>query len=165
MVAAHESTDPARGLRCELAAEVLRSFGTLRFPASGHSMLPVIWPGDTLIVDRVTPAHVRPGDVVVFRRDGSLCAHRVLGKENHLGCEQWIMQGDALPAPDAPVNEAEILGRVSFLIRDGKLQALASPSGVIERMIPTLVRRSMMTGRALSYLHRVRRKLQEPPLQ
>ncbi len=31
-------------LQCELAAEVLRSFGTLRFPATGWSMFPAIRP-------------------------------------------------------------------------------------------------------------------------
>jgi hypothetical protein len=39
-------------LMCELVAEVLRSFGTIRFAATGWSMLPSLWPGDTLMVER-----------------------------------------------------------------------------------------------------------------
>ena len=45
-------------LKCELAAEVLRSFGTLRFAATGWSMLPSVWPGETLVVERVQPDEV-----------------------------------------------------------------------------------------------------------
>jgi hypothetical protein len=35
-------------LGCELAAEVIRSFGRVRLRATGTSMLPAIWPGDVL---------------------------------------------------------------------------------------------------------------------
>lgn len=65
-------------LGCELAAEVLRSFGELRFRANGSSMLPAVWPGDMLLVRSQDAAAVVPGDIVLFGRGGRLFAHRVV---------------------------------------------------------------------------------------
>jgi len=71
-------TETASALKCALAEEVLRSFGPVRFPAIGRSMVPAVWPGDTLVVERVSPDQVGIGDVVVAARHGGLCAHRVI---------------------------------------------------------------------------------------
>ena len=35
---------------CSMAAEALRSWGTLKLRATGISMLPALWPGDLLTV-------------------------------------------------------------------------------------------------------------------
>ena len=43
----------SHAVKCELAAEVLRSSGRLRLQVTGWSMLPSIWPGDTLTVEQV----------------------------------------------------------------------------------------------------------------
>src|ERR1700677_3793767 len=91
--------DATTALKCELAAEVLRSFGTLRFAATGWSMLPSLWPGDTLVVNRITPDQVHVGDVVLVGRHGGLRAHRVVGSAGDSQNPQWITQGDALPVP------------------------------------------------------------------
>jgi len=37
-------------LKCDLAADVIRGFGTLRLRVNGFSMLPSIWPGDVVCV-------------------------------------------------------------------------------------------------------------------
>jgi len=63
---------------CELAAEVLRSYGRLRLRANGASMLPAVWPGDILHVRRQGVAEALPGDIVLFGREGRLVAHRVV---------------------------------------------------------------------------------------
>src|SRR5208282_774814 len=65
-------------LGCELAAEVLRSFGRLRLRVVGASMLPAVWPGDLLSVRSDDAAEAHPGDIVVFKREGRLVTHRVV---------------------------------------------------------------------------------------
>jgi signal peptidase I len=149
--------DAEIALKCELAAEVLRSFGTLRFAATGWSMLPSVWPGETLVVERVDHDQVRIGDVVVVGRDGKLCAHRVVGRAGESENPQWITQGDALPFPDRPVAAEELLGRVAYLIRSGKLIAVPAKLGAVDKLIASLVRRSLPAARALVYLNRTRR--------
>ena len=65
-------------LGCELAAEVLRSWGRLRLRATGASMLPAVWPGDVLSVRSQGVVEALPGDIVLFGREGRLVAHRVV---------------------------------------------------------------------------------------
>jgi signal peptidase len=65
-------------LGCELAAEVLRSSGRLRLRATGASMLPAVWPGDILSVRSHDVVEALPGDIVLFGREGTLVAHRVV---------------------------------------------------------------------------------------
>jgi len=150
-----DTTDTAASVKCELAGEVLRSFGSLRFAATGWSMLPTVWPEDTLVVERITSDRVRVGDIVLVGRGGRLCAHRLASKAESSGKAFWITQGDAMPAPDRPVSEDELLGRVVYLIRAGKLMAVPTRLSVAERVTAKIVRRSVPAVRALVYLRRV----------
>jgi len=68
----------ADALKCDLAAEVLRSSGQLRLRVSGASMLPALWPGDILTVHRHDPTQLRPGDLVLAARNGGLAVHHLL---------------------------------------------------------------------------------------
>jgi signal peptidase I len=154
------TSDAGNTLKCELATEVLRSFGALRFAATGWSMLPSVWPGETLLVERVSQDHVRIGDVVLVGREGRLCAHRVVDKVDEAESHQWITQGDALPAPDRPVAGNQLLGRVTYLIRGGKLMTVPSELGVIDYVIAKVIRRSVPAARALVYLNQMRRTRQ-----
>lgn len=149
-----DSGETAVSAKCDLAGEVLRSFGNLRFAATGWSMLPSIWPGDTLVVDRVSPQQVHVGDVVLVGREGRLCAHRVV-EEPQSGNPQWITQGDAMSAPDRPVAESELLGRVTYVIRSGRLIAVPTELSVAERLTAKIVQHSVPAARALVFLHRM----------
>ncbi len=150
------SGDRASTVKCELAVEVLRSFGALRFAATGWSMLPSVCPGDTLVVDRVTQDEVCIGDIVLVGREGRLCAHRVIATAGDAENRQWMTQGDALPVPDAPVAGSELLGRVSYLIRSGRLIAVPPQLSVVENLVAKVVRRSVPAARAFVYLNRMR---------
>lgn len=148
--------DSAGPAKCELAVEVLRSFGRLRFAATGWSMLPSIRPGETLMVEKVSPDHVSVGDVVLVGSEGKLRAHRVVGTTGEQENRRWITQGDALAASDHPVPANELLGRVTYLIRAGKLVALPAKLGAIDNLIAGVVRRSTPAARAFVYLNRIR---------
>jgi hypothetical protein len=147
--------DSATALKCALAEEVLYLFGSLRFKATGWSMLPTVWPGDTLVVERVSPDRVHVGDVVLVGRGGRLCAHRVVSRAEGSGNPHWITQGDAMPALDRPVIESQLLGRVASLVRAGKRIAMPAELSVVERLIARIVRHSFLVARTLVYLHRM----------
>ena len=144
--------------KCELAIEVLRSFGTLRFAATGWSMLPTIWPGETLVVERVGQDLVRIGDIILIGRDGRLCAHRVIGTPGNEGNPQWITQGDALPVPDRPVADHELLGKVTHVIRAGGRAPLHGSFSGAGKLVARIVRRSFIAARALVYLNHKRQQ-------
>ena len=142
-------------VKCDLAGQVLRSFGGLRFRATGCSMLPSVWPGDTLVVERIAGDQVHIGDVVLVGRDGRLCAHRVVSSVDDSGNLCWITRGDAMAAPDRPVSETELLGRVAYLIRAGRLTAVPAKLSMVKRLTAKIVRRSVAAAWALVFLHRM----------
>jgi hypothetical protein len=160
--AGRAESEARTALKCDLATEVLRSFGSLRFAATGWSMLPTLWPGDTLVVERVSQDRVRIGDVVLVGREGRLCAHRIIATAGGVNNPQWITQGDALPKPDRPVAGNELLGRVTYLIRAGKLVPVPSELSLVESLVAKMIRRSLPAARALVYLNRMRPTPEEP---
>jgi signal peptidase I len=152
--------ETAGAVKCDLASEVVRSFNSACFPATGWSMLPTIWPGDTLVVEHVSPDQVRVGDVVVVGRDGKLCGHRVISIAGDCENRRWITQGDALPLADRPVMENALLGRVGYLIRAGvirKRKRIAVPAelGGAAKLIAKVFRHSALAARTVLYLHRL----------
>ena len=156
--------DPADALKCDLASEVLRSFGGVRFAATGWSMLPALWPGDLLLIETVPADQVQVGDIALVGRAGKLCAHRVTSRTGDSGDARWITRGDAMRAADLPVTEAELLGRVTSVIRDGKVVAVPVKLNVIEKLIAKTVRHSFFAACVVVSLHRMRRNREESVL-
>lgn len=107
-------------VRCELAAQVLRSFGRLRLRANGASMLPAIWPGDILCVRSHNASAALPGEIVLYKREGRLFAHRVVKRTLHKNSVQWVTRGDSLDANDPPISGHELLGRVTAINRGNR---------------------------------------------
>lgn len=117
---------------CELAEEVIRSFGEVRLRVSGSSMVPSVWPGDILTVRSHDATEPLPGDIVVYRRDGRLVTHRVVEVRKPesevrisnpesltpaLPGVEFVTRGDRVRQNDAPISKDEILGRVVSLKR------------------------------------------------
>ena len=115
----HGATTRER-LGCELAAEVLRSFGRLRLRTTGASMLPTVWPGDVLSVRRHNVVEALPGDIVLFLREGRLVAHRVVERTICQDKMQWVTRGDSVESNDLPVSSGELLGRVTAIERGSR---------------------------------------------
>ena len=136
-------------LKCELASAVLRSYGRLNLKVTGWSMLPVIWPGDTLELERTNRHELSPGDIVLFGRYRRLFAHRVVnssGRTVHT-------RGDALPYADPVVAENELLGRVACIVRDGRRIQPGRKLSFWQRAVAGLVRSSGIAARAVVGLH------------
>jgi len=116
-------------LQVELAVEVLREFGELRFVARGASMIPSIFPGDVLLVRREPSRAAEAGDVVLSRREGRLYAHRVRRTASENGQRIIITRGDALREDDPQVDESAVLGCVEAVVREAKrIEMTARPS-------------------------------------
>ena len=88
-------------------------------PITGCSMLPLLREGDSILVAHGS-AGVCRGDVVVFRQQGRLTAHRVVcisGSKDH---PTLITKGDNAAQCDPPVSANGIVGRVLAVKRDGQ---------------------------------------------
>jgi hypothetical protein len=153
---------PAHALKCELAGEVLRSSGKLRLQVTGWSMLPTVWPGDTLVVERAESCAVSAGEIILFSRDRRLFAHRVVGKADELKDAQIITQGDGMARPDPPVAGPAVLGKVSVIIRGGRCIAPGRSLDLPERAVAALVRRSDSAARVVVGIHGMRQPRREP---
>jgi len=149
-------------LKCELAGEVLRSFGNLHLKVTGSSMLPAVWPGDTLVIERVASHEVRQGDIALFRRERRIFAHRVVGKNVDPGGETILTRGDSMPQCDPPVPNSDLLGRVCFILRDGKQRKPARALRLSERAAAAGFRCSPVAARVFVRVHGMLQKLHGP---
>ena len=101
---------------CDLVAEVACSRGKVQLKVTGASMLPVICPGDLITIQRCDARELQPGEVILFRRNGGLAAHRIV----EVSDKAIVTRGDALPSNDAPISYGEVVGRIEFARRDGR---------------------------------------------
>jgi signal peptidase I len=147
--------DTEQALKCELAAQVLRSFGTLRLEVTGLSMLPSVWPGDILFFERRDLAQIAPGDIVLFTRHSKLIAHRVLYKTACGDKSHAITRGDGWLLPDDPVSSAELLGSVCHILRAGEYLEPGVDLNFGARVTTMLVLHFRRLARLLAFLHRL----------
>jgi len=155
----------AHALKCELAGEVLRSSGTLRLQAAGRSMLPSIWPGDMLVVEPADRNSIGKGDIALFGRGRSLFAHRVVAKASAFESRQIITQGDGMPRPDPPVSDSELLGKVVYIVRNGRRIEPSKSLRFSARAVAALVRFSESAARVLVAVHGLRQTSQHRAVQ
>ncbi len=153
------SLNAAHALKCELAGEVLRLSGSLRLKVTGWSMLPTIWPGDTLVIERVGSDKICVGDIVLFNREHRIFAHRVTGK-SPAGDRTMLTRGDAMPQSDPPVSNQDLLGRVSLIMRDGKQMKPARALRLRERAVAAVFQRSPIAARVIVGVHGLRQSSQ-----
>jgi hypothetical protein len=139
----------------ELVDEVLRSFGTVRLKVTGCSMLPSIWPGDTLIVERRDVQEVAVGDILLYRRKTGLVAHRVVSAPDSLGKSKVGVRGDAFPGQDELLFRSEILGTVSRIVRGEKSILPPSRLKYHRRLIGILTWHSDSFARLVIYVHSI----------
>jgi signal peptidase I len=154
------SLTDAHAVKCELAGEVLHSSGSLRLGVTGWSMLPSVWPGDTLVIERANHSAVSEGDIVLFRRDRRLFAHRIVKRNGAAGNAEILTRGDALPRPDPPLTGRDLLGKVRFIVRNGKCIEPSRTPRLSQRAVAALVRNSEFAARVVVGVHGMRQKLQ-----
>lgn len=109
--------DTPSAARSSLAAEALRRGGRLRLQVRGESMLPSLWPGDTVEIAACPFEDVRPGEIVLALREGRFFLHRLLERR---GQDGFLLRGDAMPAPDPFFASTSFHGRLIRVVRAGR---------------------------------------------
>ena len=110
--------------RSALAAESLRRRGRLRLQVRGESMLPSVWPGDTVEIADCQLEDLRPGEIVLGLREDRFFLHRFL---SHRGDGGYLLRGDSMPAPDPVFASGTFQGRLVHLVRAGRTLPLPVP--------------------------------------
>lgn len=110
MMDEHETTR----LPEEVQREIFRSLrGTgkqMDLCATGASMAPLIRAGMRVSIEFVSPGLIRPGDVVLFERRGSMILHRVIGRDSATG--SWVEKGDHQPFAGT-IRPDDVWGRMA----------------------------------------------------
>jgi Peptidase S24-like len=96
--------------RSALVAEALRLSGRLRLQVHGESMLPALWPGDVVEIASCSIEDLRPGEIVLARRDGRLFLHRLVSTCKPDG---FLLRGDSMPGSDPQFPAEALLGRLA----------------------------------------------------
>ena len=153
--------DNANRLGCELAGEVVRTFGRVRVRVTGTSMIPAVWPGDVLVVERRAVERIERGEIAVAERDGRLLAHRVIGARADGGGARLTAgatlttHGDSLLAADEPLLAEELLGTVVSIERGAGARRPRRKLGIGARILAAVARRSSMAARVFVRLHAI----------
>ena len=109
--------DTPSAARSSLAAEALRRGGRLRLQVRGESMLPSVWPGDTVEIAGCPLEDVHPGEIVLALREDRFFLHRLLQR---CGQDGFLLRGDAMPAPDPFFASTSFHGRLIRVVRAGR---------------------------------------------
>ena len=105
--------DEKEQIKEELWCEALESGYTMRYRALGGSMFPFIRHGNILTVKPDRKLHV--GDVILYRNNKKLIAHRLIKKMSLQSIPYLITKGDNLKHTDSPVSFSELLGKIKII--------------------------------------------------
>jgi hypothetical protein len=114
-----------KGVAFALAEEFLRESGEMRFVACGKEMMPAIFPGEEMILHRARMRDVQVGDVVVFKQRGEWHMERVREILPGVAQPAVLTEADSGRVREEAVFAEELLGRVTFVVRDGEEKVLA----------------------------------------
>jgi hypothetical protein len=109
-------SESGNGERAAVAVDALRLSGSLRLQVGGASMLPALWPGDTVEIARCSLADVQPGEIILAFREGRFFLHRFLVRSGDSG---FVARGDSMPNSDPVSPASALLGRVVQVVRSG----------------------------------------------
>jgi Peptidase S24-like len=138
----------------DAAADLLASGCRLRFRATGRSMHPAIAEGEMITVERISVDDVRSGDIVLYRTQKCVIAHRVerIGRDSDR-VTFLLLRGDASEHCDDPVLPAQVLGRVVSVDREGRQIDLNSRRALLRQRFRVHVSRFKRMFRPVSSGH------------
>ncbi len=170
-----EGSESSPDVFSDMSAELLRRGARVRFRATGRSMQPTILEGEAITVEPVAPAAVTRGDILLYRWERGVIAHRVIRIERTEGGaipqssaasaggsggppQPWrrqvlspqsllILRGDALASCDTPIKPEQVIGKVIAVERAGRRIDLASRRAKLKRTC------RVWTSRLVHWLH------------
>ena len=110
----------------ELITDLLQEGYKVSFSAPGHSMFPTIMANETIVVEPIDPGTVSLGDIILYRTNGRIIAHRVVGIEKEINTAD-------IQATQADTHglSQELIEKDSLLIKSGALQLKRSLNEVL----------------------------------
>ncbi|MGQ1888873.1 S24/S26 family peptidase [Thermophagus sp. OGC60D27] len=95
--------------------QLLEEGKTVQVTVQGMSMFPILLPGDSVQIRRIGFDEMRPGQVLIFEREGQWIAHRLMVKEEK--SQYLTTRGDGLPRQDHPIPATQVKGMITGVVR------------------------------------------------
>jgi signal peptidase I len=138
-----------------LLTEVLGEHGRARLRVTGSSMLPTLWPGDVVALERADLHQLCVGDVILFQKQERLFLHRIIAIDH--STYRITTRGDAMPQADPVVPSAQILAKAESVENcQGQIISHFRPP-LFARLIGLAVAHSDFAGRLALRFHELRR--------
>lgn len=119
-------------------------------------MLPALWPGDLLFLESNFSEPLRPGDIVLFQRDGRFFIHRVVRLSSRSGNEEVITRGDCMAEEDLPIAKPDVMGRVREIRRGEKAMIPPAAPSLAQQLLSWVLCHSNVAHRAALRWHAAR---------
>ena len=105
--------------------QLLKDGNIIRIHPQGYSMYPMFLPGrDEALIESVRADSCKKNDVVLYRRDsGILVLHRIC----RITDDGVYLVGDNQSEVEGPLRSAQIIGRLTAFIRNGKEISVRQP--------------------------------------
>ncbi len=110
-----------------LLKESLLMGNTISVNIRGKSMEPFIPEGSSLMVKAAHIDTVRSGDIILFRNQDVVVAHRLFKKVKKDGSVFLKVKADASASFDSLVSPDNLIGKVVSFEKDGRLVSLENP--------------------------------------
>ncbi len=107
-----------RYLILETSHEILKDGIPIRCKVGGISMLPLLWPGDVIIIDPIDIEQIAIGDIVVFKLDNRLVAHRLISISSNNNSKFLFTKGDSNLKKDEPISAELLIGVVRNVVKN-----------------------------------------------
>jgi len=96
-----------------LAEELLDEGLSIKTIVGGNSMFPFLRNGNTVIIKKVPIPYLKTGDIIVFKSNNKLVAHRIIFKRKQKSDFKIFTKGDARLLFDKPLTAKNYIGRVN----------------------------------------------------
>ncbi len=121
----------------ELYNESLKAGKSVSLQSQGSCMQPLFSSG--AVITFVKKNNFKFGDLVVYRDNSSLIAHRFMYKRVKDGQEQLILKADNCWKADKPVDKILVLGVVTKIEENGRVVSLDTFGGKIKNIYSFLI--------------------------
>lgn len=97
--------------KSQLAESLLKDNINFKIPVTGDSMSPVLRTGDVIYIEPVKAEGLDMGDILIFKTEGNMTAHRLVRILRSNGRSMFLTKGDTFSSVDMPLKEEDIIGR------------------------------------------------------
>ena len=96
----------------DVAESIIRNNINMKVPVTGDSMSPLLRTGDSIYVEPVKAEDLSAGDILVYKTQGNMVAHRLIRILRSNGKFMFLTKGDTFSSADSLLKESDLIGRV-----------------------------------------------------